>query len=174
MKKIIAIILVLVFLTVFPVAVLAQGFSHIDGVAPEGINWGQLGGQALTQLLPILIAFIGSLFALWKLWLEKHIKNETFKKAMLYATNLIAAEVGKAESWAVKQAKLVNNNGKLTPEQGAQIKKDVLVAIENQLPQDIIVALNLEIPHVADWIDAQLQKAVQTWSGKITGGEGNA
>ncbi len=123
----------------------------------------------LTQILPIIIAFIGSLFALWKMWVEKHIKNNEFKSALLYATNLIEAEVGKAESIAVKAAKMASETGRLTPEQGAQIKQEVLYAITKQLPSDVLQALQYVIPDITTWVDSQLQKAVQTWSNKIQG-----
>lgn len=131
--------------------------------------WTQLLFSFLTQLLPVLIAFAGGLFALWKLWLDKHIKNNEFKSALLYATNLIEVEVGKAESYAVKQAKIANGNGKLTTEQGAQIKQDVLNAISKQLPADVCAALGYVIPDVTGWVDSQLQKAVQGWSNQAQG-----
>jgi hypothetical protein len=132
-------------------------------------QWSQLLLNFLTQILPVIIAFIGGLFTLWKVWLDKHVKNNEFKSALLYATNLIEAEVGKAESYAVKQAKIANGNGKLTPEQGAQIKSDVMNAITKQLPGDVLQALQYVIPDITSWVDSQLQKAVQSWANQVQG-----
>lgn len=133
-----------------------------------GTEWEKLGMEFLTQILPIIIAFIGALFLLLRSAIQKHVKNNDFKAALDWATNLIEAEVGKAESIAVKAAKLASKTGRLTDEQGEEIKADVLDLIDKQLSADTIEALRYKIPNVTAWIDAQLQKEVATWSNKDT------
>lgn len=115
----------------------------------------------LTQaLIPVLVTLLSGLVGVGIAKLKKSIDNENYYKYLDALHNIVAELVGEAEQITVKGLKLASDDGKLTPDEGKDILKDVKDAVIKQLPDKAWKALTLVLGDMDKFIAALIEHEV--------------
>jgi hypothetical protein len=125
---------------------------------------GDIAYKILEILLPILVAGLTWASAKLASFINAKVKNEYLKGTLARLNDAVLASVKEAQQVAVQGLKEANKDGKVTKEEAAKIKEDVLAVVKSHLGmrglQELARVLGLDTEGVQKLLSSKIEAAV--------------
>lgn len=117
---------------------------------------------ALREPLIDILAAIGSaLLGLLALWVRNKAKDNKLFSALQIGTDIVATYVAKAEVELKPMFKSFLADGKISAEEGAQLKAKVLEILKRDMPASLMQTLGSALgPALDGWLSGKIEQAV--------------
>lgn len=114
-----------------------------------------------AQIVPAIAVVLATLASTGMVYVIKWLKLKTGSEAIAAAGEIVAATVNDLAATTVKSLKEKARDGKLTMQEGAEIKIQALNRIRNQMPPTVAKAACLAIGELDPFLRGKIEQEVE-------------
>jgi len=116
--------------------------------------------ELMAQLAPIVAGLIATLISVGLVRLNAWLKAKGNLESLAVATDVVAATVSELSATVVKDIKAAAEDGKLTPQEAAEIKMSAVARVKQQLPKGVIKASTVMVGNFDAYVRGKIEQEV--------------